>query len=94
MKTLTYKKVNGEKRGRKPFEIPKGVNVDWSLTNQEIAKGLNTSLMTVLLLRKRLGIPPHARGRPAHKPDLAIELKKALEEVYARFERKLTVNKT
>jgi len=63
------------KRGRKAFVVPEGVVVDWTQSNKAIAtsitekrilvngKELKVSPLTILHLRKRLGVPPNRLGR-------------------------------
>lgn len=51
-----------DNRGRKPFSIPPHVNIDWSLPNRTIAGFLNTTALTVFMLRRRLGVASNPRG--------------------------------
>lgn len=61
--------INGQPpkpRGRHPFVIPQGLRVNWHKTNREVAKILRCSNMTVIRLRKQLGIESMPRGRPTN----------------------------
>ena len=63
MKTLV--RHTGNPVGRPPFRLTDYQinNTDWSITNGELAKHLNVSIMTVIKLRKALGVEPLMRGR-------------------------------
>lgn len=101
MITLTQKSANRikqyqnqdttHKRGRKPFIIPKGVLVDWNQTNREIATQFNTTPMTILLLRKRLGIDALPKGRPHLKKENVTmsQLKEAMNLLYEQLSKNL-----
>lgn len=76
------------KRGRRPYELPKGVKVDWSLPNRIIATQLKVSPMQILLLRRRMGKQPLPQGRPEKTQEVKA-LRAMLEKVHREMLKKL-----
>lgn len=81
---MKRKKMKTEtiRAGRRPFEIPKGLQVDWTRTNKAIGEQLGCSLLTVMNLRKREGVEPNPRGRPIETTSVgARAYKDTLEQI-------------
>lgn len=71
-----------ETRGRKCFKLPRGYKADWKKSNVLLAEELNVNALTVMRLRKRLGIKANPRGRPESKTVMpASSIKEALAEI-------------
>jgi hypothetical protein len=92
IKNYQNKGVPSHKRGRPPFMIPQGVQIDWNKTNHDIAEELDTTPMTILLLRRRLGIPSLPKGRPHKKAKITNhQLKAMLDTLYEQLSKTFQV---
>lgn len=90
MKNNTNNKTNEVKQGRKPFEIPSGIKVDWNTPNSHIAQQLGVSILTVMKLRSRLGKKPLPRGRPYETTTVSASALKDALSMVAEFKEKAT----
>lgn len=80
-----------EHKGRQPYEVPAGADIDWKESNKAIGLKLDWSPLTVMHYRQRNNIPAVPRGRPIDQKKRKERIEQAMLQAFRTLEEHQTV---